>query len=108
MRIATGLFILAATTATATAAFAEARLSDAEYIKAARCRGLAGSENLGVMDTASLDAMLKAQGRGRVGFIIDKADEARETAERAARRAGPEGKPGLLAQRATACAGLMG
>jgi hypothetical protein len=107
MRIVTGLAVLAATAAVATGALAEARLSDVDYLKAARCRGLAGSEALGALDTTALDAKLKAQSRGRPSYIADKADATRKDAERAAKRAGPERKPALIAERDGPCAAYM-
>lgn len=103
MRIA--LTVIALTCAVATTASARANhLTDVEYLQAARCSGLAASEALGAMDTASIDALLKAESRGRVGFIVDKADKARSDAERMANRAKPERRAGLLAERTNTCA----
>ena len=103
MRIA--LTVIALTCAVATTASARANhLSDVVYLQAARCSGLAASEALGAMDTASIDALLKAESRGRVGFVLDKADQARADAKRMAERAKPERKAGLLAERTNTCA----
>ena len=108
MRIISGLIVLAATAATATAAMAEtSRWSDGEYIKAARCRGIAGSQALGVVDTSALDALLKAQSRGRAPHIVEKADTSRADAERVAKRAGAERKAALIAERDGSCRAYM-
>ena len=103
MRIA--LTAIALTCAVATTASARAtHLTDVEYLQAARCSGLAASEALGAMDTAAIEAMLKAESRGRVGFILDRADKARADAKRLADRAKPERRAGLLAERTNTCA----
>lgn len=107
MRIA--ITAIALTCAVATTASARANhLTDVEYLQAARCSGLAASEALGAMDTASIEALLKAESRGRVGFIVDKAEQARSDAKRVANRAKAERKAGLLAERAGACARYFG
>jgi hypothetical protein len=59
--------------AVAGAAVASDHLTDVDYLKANRCRGLA--EGLGVGDTANLDAMIKAEGRSRVETIYDRGQE---------------------------------
>ena len=92
------------TAATATAAMAQTdRLTDVEYLQAARCAGLASSETLGEIDTAGVDALLKAEARGRSGFIVDKAEKARKDVERIADRAQAGRKAGLLAEREQSC-----
>ena len=92
------------TAATATAATAQTdRLTDVEYLQAARCAGLASSETLGEIDTAGVDALLKAEARGRSGFIVDKAEKARKDVERIADRAQAGRKAGLLAEREQSC-----
>ena len=107
MRIA--MTVIALTCAVATTASARAtHLTDVEYLQAARCSGLAASEALGAMDTASIDALLKIESRGRDGFIIDKAEQMKADARRIARRAKPERKAALLAERAGACARYFG
>ena len=107
MRIA--MTVIALTCAVATTASARANhLSDVEYLQAARCSGLAASEALGAMDTASIDAMLKTESRGRVGYIVDKAGQAKADAKRTANRAKAERKAALLAERAGACARYFG
>lgn len=101
MRPLTTIAIVAAAAAMATAAFAETapRLSDSQFIKANRCRGLIGSPALGGGDVTALDALLKAQKQGRSDYIRNKADEARSDAERSARGAGDQGKASLSVER---------
>ncbi len=108
MRIITAAVIAAtavsglAATATATAAFAaEGRLTDSQFIKAARCAGLAGD------DAAKFDALVKANKRGRADFVIDKAMTAKSDAARAARSAREGGKAEIAAELAGVCASLV-
>jgi hypothetical protein len=101
MRIAATVFFAAA--AVATSAAASSHLTDVEYLQAARCAGLAASENLGAVDAKSFDALMKAEGKGRAGYILAKAEEARDNAKRDAKRAKAERKTTLLAERSGAC-----
>ncbi|MFZ4608118.1 MAG: hypothetical protein ACOYM5_17880 [Caulobacter sp.] len=101
MRILTAAVILA-TAASATAAFAQERLTDTQFIAAARCRGLMQGA-----DTAGIDAVLSANRSGRLGMVLDRANTARKAAVRTARRAnGPGGKAEIAREIASACAGL--
>jgi 2-keto-4-pentenoate hydratase/2-oxohepta-3-ene-1,7-dioic acid hydratase in catechol pathway len=71
MRIITAAIIAATAVSglTATAAFAaEGRLSDSQFIKAARCAGLAAEA-----DAEKFNALVKANKRGRADFVVDKA-----------------------------------
>lgn len=103
MRILTAAVILA-TAATATVAVAKERLTDSQFIAAARCRGLMQGA-----DTAGIDAVIKANTSGRVGVVLDRAATERKAAERKARKAsGAGGKAELARQAADACAGLNG
>lgn len=54
-------------------ATASGRFTDVDYMRAARCKGIA--TGLGQADTASLDAFLKAEGRSRDQVVIDRAAE---------------------------------
>lgn len=99
MRILTAAVILA-TAATSTAAFAQARLTDSQFIKAARCSGLAGAEDSRFAD------LVKANQRGRAEFVIDKAMNAKDAAARQARRAGEGAKAQIQAELSGVCAGL--
>ncbi len=101
MRIITAAVIAAtAMSAAAPAAFASERLSDAQFIKASRCAGLAGA------DSATFDALLKANKRGRADFVLDKALNARNDAARQLRNAREGGQAEIAAELAGACAAL--
>ncbi|HEY2752987.1 hypothetical protein [Phenylobacterium sp.] len=68
--------------AAADGAMASSRLSDVDYLKANRCRGIAAG--LGVSDTASLDALLKTEGRTRPELIVERAQDEFARAKREA------------------------
>lgn len=109
MRIATTIIALTVAAAAAAPAFAQpGRLTDVEYLQAARCAGLASSDALGAMDSASIEALMKAQGRGRAEFIADKASQITADAKRAAKKAGAERRAALIAERDSACARYVG
>ena len=72
-------------------------------IRTEKCRGLIGSKALGEIDTTSIDAFIKDQSRGRVSYIVDRGESARADAEREARKAGPDAKAKLIAERDGAC-----
>jgi len=101
MRILTAAVILAtAATSTSTVAFAQTRLSDSQFIKAARCSGLAGD------DAGRFDSIVKANKRGRADFVLARAMTAKDDAVRQVRRAGEGGKAEIQAELAGVCAGL--
>ena len=107
MRVAIGLAVL--TLAGATAASADShRLSDAAYIEAARCVGLASSAKLGSTDAGALKSLLNAQGWGRDPSINDRADEAQQDARRQADHADDYAKQRLQAELSGQCAALKG
>ncbi len=88
----------------APAAFAaEGRLSDAQFMKAARCAGLAGDE----AEAEKFNALVKANKRGRAEFVVDRAMAAKAAAARTARSAGEGGKAEIAAELAGACAALV-
>jgi hypothetical protein len=107
MRITAALVALAAATAATTAvAQPNVRLSDVDYMQAARCAGIASADSS--IDTASIDSLLKEQSRGRVAYISDKADEMRSTAARSAKRANGYAKERLNAELGGACKRFLG
>jgi hypothetical protein len=59
--------------AVAGAAAASSHLTDVDYLKVNRCRGLA--EGLGSGDVAGLDALIKTEGRSRVETIYSRGQE---------------------------------
>ena len=71
--------------ATAGVASASSRVTDVDYLRANRCKGLA--EGLGGADTANLEAMLKAEGRSRADAVIQRASEEVARAKREAGKA---------------------
>jgi len=103
----TTIVIAALAAAAATSAFAQpdSRLSDVEYMQAARCAGIASA---GGVDTASINAMLKTQGRSRVAYIADKADEMRSDAARSAKHANGYAKEKLNAELDGVCKRFLG
>jgi hypothetical protein len=66
------------------AASAADRVSDLDYMKASRCKGIAAG--LG-SDSAGLDAFLKAQGRSRQAVVIERGDAEMTRAKREASKA---------------------
>lgn len=96
--------ITAAALAASTAAFASpGAMSDAQYLAAARCSALIASPALGGGASPSLEALLRAEGRGRLPEVADRADEVRQDAMRQAGHAGTQGRAGLIAERDGPC-----
>src|SRR5215831_20020595 len=100
---AAAVVLIALGLAGATAASAADRVSDLDYLKANRCKALA--VGLGSGDTASLDAMLKAQGRSRSDAVLQRASEEALRAKKEASR--PELKDRLSAELSDACSAYM-
>lgn len=97
--------VLVVATAASTAAFAGDRLSDTQFIKASYCRGLVSDE----ASAAGLDALLKANERGRAPFVADRAKEARGDGRRQLRRAGGDvAQAEIASQLSGPCAVFMG
>ena len=102
-------FAIVAPLALSTAAFAApTHLTDSQFIAASRCEGLMSSSALGRQDTRGLEALLKAEGGARQNEVYDRADEARQNAQRDASHAGTYGKASLVAERDGACRALTG
>jgi hypothetical protein len=106
MRILTGMIILFA--AGATAASAQPKASDSQYLQASRCAGLASSANLGGADAAGIDGWLKANSEGRPTFITERAGQVRRTAQVQANRASGLEKQQLTSELGGACASYKG
>ena len=85
------------------AAVASDHLTDVDYLKANRCRGLA--EGLGAGDTASLDAMIKAEGRSRSEAIVQRASDEQNRARKEAAKS--DLKDRLTAELNGPCVALM-
>jgi len=88
----------------ASAASASGRLTDVDYLKANRCRGLA--QSLGVTDTAGLDALIKTEGRSRVDVIYQRGEE--EMARGKRDGAKTDGKDRYLAELNGGCTAFLG
>lgn len=67
------------------AASASERVSDVDYMRAARCKGIATS--LG-SDTTSLEAFLKEQGLSRISYVLDRGQVEMSRGMRQAAKAG--------------------
>lgn len=103
------VMIITASLAVSTAALAApARLTDVQFMQLARCRALVASSQLGGGDVAAFDAAFKAQRGSRDNFIYERADQLADDAARDARRAGPDKRNHLIAERDGVCQALIG
>jgi hypothetical protein len=109
MRLLTAAALLAATCAAGAPALASqpAHLTDVQFVEANRCLGLMTSKSMGAPDAAALAQFLKTQNGGRVSFIYDRADQARDDARRDADRAGHDNAR-LVAERDGVCRTFVG
>jgi hypothetical protein len=55
-------------------AAASDRVNDVDYLRAARCKGLATSLP-GVVDAGAIDAFIKGAGAARAPYVLDRADQ---------------------------------
>lgn len=85
------------------AASASDRVSDLDYMKAARCKGLA--TGLGA-DTSGLDAFLKQQSRSRSPIVVDRGDDEMTKGKREAQRS--DSKDRLSAELSGPCMAYSG
>lgn len=103
------VLIIATVAAASLASAANAgSISDLQFLEAARCRGLASSENLGKLDTASLDALLRAEGGDRDLAVRTSAVSKIDSARKQADAADDKKKAKLLAERESKCAAYLG
>lgn len=72
MKTAAVLFATLGLACAGAATAATERVTDLDYLKANRCKGLA--VGLAAGDTSSLDALIKDQGRYRADAILQRAD----------------------------------
>ena len=82
MRLVTTALFIASLAAVSAPASAGDRLSDADYLRAARCQGIAAK--LGGPDTGGIDALVRTQGERRDARLRNQARAARADAEREA------------------------
>ncbi len=83
-------------------------VTNLQFLEAARCRGLAGSENLGKLDTTSLDALLRAESGTRDPAALNSAQNKMKSAAKEADSADGDKKTKLLAEREKTCGAYMG
>jgi len=109
MRKLIAITLTAAAITAAAPAFAQAgRWTDAEYLKASRCLGLAQSAGLGPVDVSALTARVKDEGRGRDPSTRDRGASAQEDAQRAGKTRNEAVKARLLAERDGSCRAFIG
>lgn len=87
------------------AASASERVTDVQYLKASRCKGLATTLT-GVVDSAQIDAYLKSARGVRSPMLMDRADAEFDRAKREA-RAGDR-KEKLTAELTGSCSAYLG
>lgn len=92
----------AATGALAAAGSAAAAVSDVEYLKASRCRGLADS-GLAQVDTAALDAFVKSERSGRAPYVLERSKVEYDKAKREAKTDSGDRKARLAAELSGPC-----
>lgn len=98
--------IIAAVFASALAGVAQAapKVTDYEFLQAARCRGLASSEGLGRLDTAAIDQLLRTEGQTRDLAVKTSANNKMNAAQAQGDKAEGSKKEKLLAERQDNCA----
>lgn len=99
------LTLIAATLAAGSASAASSNVTDVDFLKANRCKGLATSLT-GVVDTASLDSFIKSERIGRHTFIVDRAGEEFNRARKEAKSA--DRKERLTAELTGPCQAYLG
>lgn len=104
MRLAT-LTLAAVIVMTAGSALAAGSVTDVDYLKANRCRGIAG---VTAPDTTDLDAWLKAASRSRDSSVLAKGANAQDAARREAKTTNPERKARLAAELSGPCQAFKG
>ncbi|MBL8770429.1 MAG: hypothetical protein JNK30_03530 [Phenylobacterium sp.] len=96
---------LAAATLASGTASAAGRVTDVEFLKANRCKGLAASIS-GVVDPASLDSFIKAERGARASYIAERATEEFNKARKEGRSA--DRRERLTAELTGPCQAYMG
>lgn len=107
MRILMAALLVA--TAGGSAAMAQpGGVTDVQYLKAARCAGLASSTNVGGGDASGFDAWLKANRANRSAYALEQAGVRKASARVQANKARGYSKTELEAELSGACAALKG
>ncbi len=97
--------IALAITAFAGSASAAEKITDVDYLKANRCRGLATSIQ-GVVDPAALNSFIKSERGSRAVYIVDRGEEEFDRARREAKS--QDRKERLTAELTGACQAYLG
>lgn len=92
----------AATGLLATAGSAAAAVSDVDFIKASRCRGLAES-GLTAVDTAAMDAFIKNERSGRPAYVLERSKVEYDKAKREAKSDSGDRKARVTAELSGPC-----
>jgi hypothetical protein len=107
MSILKALIVVAPLVLSTAAVAGPDRLTDSQYIAAARCQALMASSALGPVDTHAVNTVMKNEGASRSPAVSERADDVRAQADRAARHAGPDSKATLIAERDGPCQSLL-
>ena len=87
MRLPTILLAVATALLVTSSALAADQATDMDFLKANRCRGLAG---ILAPNTTDLDAWLKSQGKYRTSSVLAQAANQQDAARRQAKTTNPE------------------
>lgn len=93
----TQIILAAAALMSAGGAVAAERVSDLDYLKASRCKGLAAAQ-VGSLDGAAIDGFLKEQGKVRSSYVIQKGKDEASRAQREGQKWQDERKAKLVAE----------
>ncbi|WP_425996218.1 hypothetical protein [Caulobacter sp. DWR1-3-2b1] len=101
--------IMAAAIATALTGVAQAapKVTDNQFLQAARCRGLASSEGLGQLNTQAVDLLLRTEGYPRPLAVKLSSNTKIKAAQTEGDKATGAKKEKLLAERQGACASWL-
>jgi hypothetical protein len=97
--------LAAVATFAAGAASAGDKITDVDYLKANRCKGLATSIE-GVVDPAALNSFIKSERGARASYIVDRGDAEFQRARREAKSA--DRKARLTTELTTSCQAYLG
>lgn len=97
--------IALAIAAFAGSASAAERVTDVDYLKANRCKGLATSIE-GVVDPAALNSFVKAERGARASYVVDRGEEEFQRARKEAKS--QDRKQRLTAELTGACQAYLG
>ena len=86
---------------------AAAAVSDVDYLRANRCRGLAAA-GVATVDTAAMDAFLETEGRTRTTFVMDRGKAEFDRAKREGKTDSAERKARLTAELNGPCQAYKG